>query len=99
MHSSVCPRASDRKSDGIFFRGKGLRGGVYPLLLELASQRGDNHANNIAQKARILLTVDARPALVTGDEFRPLVTSRNPANAAKRCGDHRSSTRRFRLCF
>ena len=22
MHSSVCPRASDRKSDGIFFRAK-----------------------------------------------------------------------------
>ena len=38
MHSSVCPRANDRKSAGIFFRGKGLRGGPTPLLLAQASR-------------------------------------------------------------
>jgi hypothetical protein len=27
---AVCPRASDRKSVGIFFRGKCLRGGSTP---------------------------------------------------------------------
>ena len=37
MHSSVCPRASERKSAGIFFRGKCLRGGPTPLLLAQAS--------------------------------------------------------------
>ena len=54
MQSSVCPRASDRKSAGIVFRGNGLRGEPTPLLLAQASRvrRGDNHANNIAQKAR-----------------------------------------------
>ena len=36
MHSAVCPRASDRKSAGIFFRGNGLRGGS-PLQLAQAS--------------------------------------------------------------
>jgi hypothetical protein len=44
MHSSVCPRASDRKSAGIFFRGKYLRGGPIPLLLA-ACDAGDNRAD------------------------------------------------------
>ena len=61
MHSSVCPRASDRKSAGNLFRGKWLTGWAYPLLLAQASRvrRGDNHANNLTQKARTLLTEDA----------------------------------------
>ena len=39
-------------------------GGGYPLLLAQASRvrRGDNHANNITQKARTLLTEDADDA-------------------------------------
>jgi len=51
MQSSVCPRASERKSAGIVFRGNCLRGGSTPLLFAQASRvrRGDNHANNIAQ--------------------------------------------------
>ena len=57
MHSSACPRASDRKSAAIFFRGNGLRGGPTPSRwrrhrARIRIQRGDNHANNIAQKAR-----------------------------------------------
>ena len=63
MHSSVCPRASDRKSADIFFRGKDLRGGSTPSLLAQARartrvRRGDNHVNNIAQKRAALLTKD-----------------------------------------
>ena len=38
MHSSVCPRASERKLAGIFFRGNGLRGGP-PLLLVAQASR------------------------------------------------------------
>ena len=62
MHSSVCPRASERKSGGIFFRGNYLRGGPTPLLLAQpapAPGMADNHPNNLTQKARTLLMEDA----------------------------------------
>jgi len=57
MHSSVCPRASDRKSGGIFFRGKCLRGGPTPSCwrrhqTRIRDLRADIHANNVAQRAR-----------------------------------------------
>ena len=56
MHSSVCPRASDRKSAGIFFRGKGLRGRPPPSCWRSHQTRirvgvGHYHANNLTQKA------------------------------------------------
>ena len=69
MHSSVCPRASDRKSAGIVFRGKYLRGRSTPLLLAQASsarRRGGNYAKNIAQKARTRLPEDAGSWAISG---------------------------------
>jgi hypothetical protein len=56
MHSLVCPRASDRKSVGIFFRGIYLRGEPPPSgwrkhQSRMRVLRGENHPNNIAQKA------------------------------------------------
>ena len=63
-HSSVCPRASD-KLGGIFFGAK-VTGWAYraPVgaTIALASGAGDNHANNLTQNARTLLTEDAGPA-------------------------------------
>jgi len=62
---SVCPRASERKLAGIFFRGYGLRGGPPPPVgARIAPASGDNHGNNITQPARTLLPEDAADALL-----------------------------------
>jgi hypothetical protein len=55
MHSSVCPRASERKSAAIFFRGNVLWGGPTPSCgrghrARSLVWRGDNHAKNLTQK-------------------------------------------------
>jgi hypothetical protein len=75
-HSSVCPRASDRKSAGSFFLGKYLRGGSTPSFSSLPRPRrvrlrysadGSNHSdlptNQIRRLDRQALVMSLGPAI------------------------------------
>ena len=57
------------------------------------------HAKTRAGAAVDALRKNAPVTLGRGGKHDGKTTSRNPANAAKRYGDRRSSTRQFRFCF